>query len=195
VIGSRWLPAGSRIATPWLNGGGATAEILANPPGATIDRFDWRASIATIEAESDFSTFVGIDRFLMPLSPAGLSLSCAGTTEHIPQFATHEFAGETAVRAIDVTEQSLDLNLMIRRGIARGMLGSQRVDDRLTLIADHGETVLVVILEGTFTPEAPGAATGAAGVATLEPMDAFEVGGQSTLVGTGTVAIARIQMI
>jgi uncharacterized protein len=128
----------------------------------------------------------------MPLSPAGLTLSRAEATEHIAQFATHEFAGETAVRAVDVTEQSLDLNLMIRRGVARGTLGSQRVDDRLTLIADPGETVLVVILEGTFTAESTGA-TGAASVSTLEPTDALEVGNQSTLVGTGTVAVARIQ--
>jgi environmental stress-induced protein Ves len=182
---ARWLPAGTRVTTPWLNGGGTTAEILTNPPGATIDRFDWRASIATIEADSDFSTFTGIDRFLMPLSRAGLTLSGAESTEHIPQFATHRFAGETAVRAVDVTEQSLDLNLMIRRGIARGTLGSQSVDDRLTLIADPGETALVVILEGTFT----------AGVATLKPMDALEVRTQSTLIGTGTVAIAHIQTI
>jgi environmental stress-induced protein Ves len=194
MTGPRRLPAGSRITTPWLNGGGATAEILANPLGATIDRFDWRVSIATIEANSDFSTFAGIDRSLMPLSPAGLSLSRAEATEHIAQFATHEFAGETAVRAVDVTEQSLDLNLMIRRGVARGTLGSQRVDDRLTLIADPGETVLIVILEGTFTTGATGA-TGATGVSTLEPMDALEVRSQSTLVGTGTVAIARVQAI
>jgi environmental stress-induced protein Ves len=191
VTGARWLPVGTRVTTPWLNGGGTTAEILANPPGATIDRFDWRVSVATIEADSDFSTFAGIDRFLMPLSPAGLSLGYAESTEHIPQFATHEFAGETAVRAVDVTDHSLDLNLMIRRGVARGTLGSEPVDDRLTLIADPGETVLVVILEGTFTAEA----TGAASVSTLEPMDALEVGNQSTLVGTGTVAIARIQTI
>jgi environmental stress-induced protein Ves len=194
VTGARWLPVGTRVTTPWLNGGGTTAEILANPPGAAIDRFDWRVSVATIEADSDFSTFAGIDRFLMPLSPAGLSLSRAEATEHIPQFATHEFAGETAVRAVDVTDQSLDLNLMIRRGVARGTLGSQPVDDRLTLIADPVETVLVIILEGTFTAEATGA-TGATSVSTLEPMDALEVRSQSTLVGTGTVAIARIQTI
>jgi environmental stress-induced protein Ves len=191
VTGARWLPVGTRVTTPWLNGGGTTAEILANPPGAAIDRFDWRVSVATIEAESDFSTFADIDRFLMPLSPAGLSLSRAESTEHIPQFATHEFAGETTVRAVDVTEQSLDLNLMIRRGVARGTLGSQRVDDRLTLIVDPGETVLVVILEGTFTAEV----ASAIGPATLEPMDALDVRSQSTLVGTGTVAIARIQTI
>jgi environmental stress-induced protein Ves len=49
-------------AVPWKNGGGATREIAASPPGAAFDAFDWRVSVAEVSVAGAFSMFEGIDR-------------------------------------------------------------------------------------------------------------------------------------
>ncbi len=38
---------------PWKNGGGVTTEICVSPPSGA---FDWRVSIATVNADGPFST-------------------------------------------------------------------------------------------------------------------------------------------
>ena len=50
---------------PWKNGGGETAEIAVSPPGAALDDFDWRLSMARVETDGPFSAFPGIDRTLV----------------------------------------------------------------------------------------------------------------------------------
>ena len=47
---------------PWKNGGGETAEVAVHPPGAGIDAFGWRVSLATISGDGPFSTFHEVDR-------------------------------------------------------------------------------------------------------------------------------------
>jgi environmental stress-induced protein Ves len=42
----RVLRAADRIAMPWKNGGGVTREVSAYPPGADMDSFEWRISLA-----------------------------------------------------------------------------------------------------------------------------------------------------
>jgi len=46
----------------WRNGGGETREIISYPPGAA--EFQWRATIATIDADGPFSPFPGVDRVI-----------------------------------------------------------------------------------------------------------------------------------
>ena len=43
----------------WKNGAGWTSEILRAPD---VDDWDWRLSIAEIEADAPFSAFPGVDR-------------------------------------------------------------------------------------------------------------------------------------
>ena len=59
--------AADRIAMTWKNGGGVTREVAAYPPGAGLDDFDWRVSMATVEAGGPFSVFPGVDRVLAVL--------------------------------------------------------------------------------------------------------------------------------
>lgn len=47
-------------ATAWKNGGGVSREMACAPEGS--DPFDWRVSVATIEADGPFSRFNGIGR-------------------------------------------------------------------------------------------------------------------------------------
>ncbi len=56
-----------RVFTPWKNGGGRTAEILAMPEGAGLDGFDWRISTAEVAQSGPFSLFAGLDRWLTVL--------------------------------------------------------------------------------------------------------------------------------
>ncbi len=60
--------------TPWKNGGGTTREIAVRPPGAGMDAFAWRVSVADIVADGPFSAFPGIDRQIALLDGAGVHL-------------------------------------------------------------------------------------------------------------------------
>lgn len=42
---------------PWKNGGGVTVEIAIHPPGASVNAFDWRISMATVAQDGPFSSF------------------------------------------------------------------------------------------------------------------------------------------
>ena len=112
----RVLRAADRIATPWKNGGGVTREVAAFPPGAGLDAFEWRISLAQIDADGPFSAFPGIDRVLTVIDGAGLIMT---VDERL--LALHSaspplaFAGEAAVTARLTDGAISDLNLMVRR--------------------------------------------------------------------------------
>ncbi|RYY73008.1 MAG: HutD family protein [Comamonadaceae bacterium] len=109
--------------TPWKNGGGTTQEVVCWPPGAGLDTFDWRVSIATIAMGGPFSVFPGVDRTIMLLEGDGVRLKAAGfdhalETPHEP-FA---FDGEAAVECELLGGLSTDFNLMVRRAGGHGTL-------------------------------------------------------------------------
>ena len=58
------LYARDRVVSPWKNGGGTTTEVAAFPPGAPLENFGWRVSIAQVARSGPFSLFPGIDRTL-----------------------------------------------------------------------------------------------------------------------------------
>ncbi len=55
----------------WKNGGGWTTEIAVHPREG---EFDWRVSIAEIDADSEFSRLPGIDRSILVLDGEGMQL-------------------------------------------------------------------------------------------------------------------------
>jgi environmental stress-induced protein Ves len=63
--------------TAWKNGGGSTTEIAVAPPGASLDDFDWRISMARVASDGPFSEFPGIDRTLAIVKGNGMSLAIA----------------------------------------------------------------------------------------------------------------------
>ena len=90
----------SLIATPWKNGGGVTREIVCQPPGAGMDSFDWRVSIAHIASDGPFSAFAGVDRVITLLEGAGVRLrSTDGAFDHTlnTPLRPFAFAGEAPV--------------------------------------------------------------------------------------------------
>ena len=103
--------------TPWKNGGGTTREIACWPPGAGIENFDWRVSIATIAASGPFSIFAGVDRTIMLLDGDGVHLHSKERIDHRLD-TPHEpfaFSGDVPLDCTLLGGASSDFNVMSRR--------------------------------------------------------------------------------
>jgi environmental stress-induced protein Ves len=112
----RVLRSADHAFSPWKNGGGTTAEIAIAPPGATLDSFDWRISMARVASDGPFSSFPGIDRTLTIIDGAALRLSVDGrTVELTTRSNPYSFPGEVAVHATRTAGDVIDLNVMSRR--------------------------------------------------------------------------------
>jgi hypothetical protein len=179
------LLAGDRVPILWRNGAGTTTDVAASPPGSGLDDFVWRVSIATIDSDSVFSTFAGVDRFLVPLSGDGLDLTVDGVLRHVAQYEACAFPGESGVAATGVARTSNDLNLMVRRGAARGTLVVDYLAGPAVYEAEPGEVVLVIVLDGLL-------ATG--GGSRLGVRDAVLASNGAVLAvqGYAVVAVARV---
>ncbi|MGF7005940.1 environmental stress-induced protein Ves [Aminobacter sp. BE322] len=103
--------------TPWKNGGGVTTEIIAWPPAAGFDEFDWRISMAQVAAGGPFSVFPGIDRTLTVLEGVmRLEAGDAAPAVLDPQSGPYAFPGDVATAATLIEGPVLDFNVMTRRG-------------------------------------------------------------------------------
>jgi len=65
---------------PWKNGKGTTLELAINP-GGTLQRFEWRVSIASVLEDGEFSDFSGYQRHLVLLEGQGIDLNHANGTK------------------------------------------------------------------------------------------------------------------
>ncbi|HDR9081332.1 TPA: HutD family protein [Burkholderia vietnamiensis] len=143
------------VASPWKNGGGVTREIAAYPPGAALDAFAWRVSVADVGAGGPFSRFDGVDRTLVLLSGAGMTLAEAGAARHVldTPLARADFAGEAAIDATLHAGATRDFNLMTRRSAARATLavwraGTHRVEPADTVLLFCAAGALEVAIGG-----------------------------------------------
>lgn len=102
----------------WKNGLGETAEIAIAPPGAALEHFAWRVSMARVEAAGPFSAFAGIDRTLTVLDGAGFRLAVDGLepVELTPASPPYSFPGDRSATATLLGDAVTDLNVMTRRG-------------------------------------------------------------------------------
>lgn len=116
------IPFAELKAVPWKNGLGITREIVVEPPGATMDDFLWRVSIADVDTASPFSSFPGIDRIIVLLEGDGFTMTLDSEHEHAltTPCAPFAFAGEAHVDVTLAGGATRDFNLMVRRGKARG---------------------------------------------------------------------------
>ncbi|MFT4054031.1 MAG: HutD family protein [Novosphingobium sp.] len=100
---------------PWKNGGGTTREIAVFPPGAGMEDFLWRLSMARVEQAGPFSAFEGIDRTLAVLEGT-LHLCGAIDAALDPASPPFPFDGAASVEGVPLGGPVLDLNAMVRRG-------------------------------------------------------------------------------
>jgi uncharacterized protein len=104
--------------TAWKNGGGSTTEIAVEPPGASLDDFDWRVSKARVASDGPFSEFAGIDRTLAVVKGDGLSLTIGDAAPVVLDSNSEpiHFPGDTPTSARLLAGEIIDLNVMTRRG-------------------------------------------------------------------------------
>jgi environmental stress-induced protein Ves len=137
------LPASDRSPQAWKNGGGLTWEVAASPEGADLAAFDWRLSLALVEAAGPFSAFAGVDRLMLILD-GRLDLIIAGG-DRIPLDASSDavaFPGDAETMAALPDGPAADLNLMVRRGRHTGVLERRRVALQAAIICQDVTFVL-----------------------------------------------------
>lgn len=184
----RLLRAADRQAAPWKNGGGVTREIMAWPPGAGFDDFDWRLSMAEVRADGPFSSFPGVDRILAVLQ-GSLRLTIEGrrALNVSPETAPAAFPGDAAIYAVVEAGPVLDLNLMSRRGKVRARLTRL---DVLTpqVFGPVDATVLVIAASASLRVVSP------ASTCNLELHDAVLIAGtgERLSVEAATPALAYV---
>lgn len=186
----RVLRAADRIATPWKNGGGVTREVAAFPPGAGMDDFGWRISLADVAADGPFSAFPGVDRVLTVIAGAGLVLDVEGQVVTLDAAAPPlAFAGEAKVAARLTGGPIRDLNLMVRRGGWRAQARRMTVADAAEVVT-RANVTLVLALDALRV-------AGPDGTIDLEPLDAVildKQGARLSLEGPGRTLIAEIDI-
>lgn len=138
------LRARDRRRMPWKNGGGVTSEVMVFPAGADFDTFDWRISIATIQASGPFSLFAGVDRQLVLLEGLlGLRIGTEAAIELSPSSPPMALAGELPVHAELKSGPVTDLNVMTRRGRIRSTLEPHPLSAPVTVHNSESSTVLI----------------------------------------------------
>ena len=135
------------VPVPWKNGGGSTREVACWPPGAGLDDFDWRVSIANVAASGPFSVFAGVDRTIMWLAGDGLRLQALGLDYRLDTLhAPFAFSGDVALHCTLLGGESTDLNVMSRR--TRGRAGVRIVSEAMLLA--RGEHGLLMSVNGQW---------------------------------------------
>lgn len=133
------------LKMPWKNGLGITREVISRPASDGSGGFDWRISLATVGASGPFSIFAGIDRTIAVLEGDGMLLTVDGRQEPPLTVASvpFVFSGEAEVQADCIGGETLDLNMMSRRGRLVHRMTKIDVSDAQTLSVT-ADTVAVV---------------------------------------------------
>lgn len=147
----RKLDAAEFSVMPWKNGGGTTTQLALHPPGAGMDSFSWRVSMARVASDGPFSAFPGVDRSLAIVDGAGLRISAQDMQGMALQPASRifRFPGETPIFAMLPDGPVTDFNVMTRRGAWSHALDRIRLAGDLCL--DGADDALVYCLHGRMT--------------------------------------------
>ena len=143
----RILRAADHKRMPWKNGKGETVEVAVFPPGASIDDFDWRISIATVAENGAFSLFQHVDRTLTLLSGEGIVLSVEGAEdiELTPTSVPHAFPADLPSTARLIGGRVTDLNVMTNRQRHAHHVARAEFEGELTVQAEKALTFIVVV--------------------------------------------------
>ncbi|MFT4090597.1 MAG: HutD family protein [Asticcacaulis sp.] len=110
-----YLPAADRKTVSWKNGGGQTQEVAVFPSGASMQHFQWRISMATVDSAGAFSVFRGTDRHLTLLE-GRMRLEVNGVWHDLSDGESLRFEGDVPTFGAPVGLSVRDLNIMTRRG-------------------------------------------------------------------------------
>jgi uncharacterized protein len=150
----------------WKNGGGETTEIATWPPGAALDAFTWRLSMAVVATDGPFSLFPDIDRTLTMLTGAvKLKFEHGGQPAVLtPSSAPFSFPGDVNVSAELWGGPARDFNVMTRRGAWRHQVTAHHRQP-FQVAPDAGAFAAILLTHGTATISA---ANGAADLGALD---------------------------
>lgn len=142
------LPAHEYRRERWRNERGWTREIHRHPEG--VADWQWRVSIAEVDADAPFSAFPGCDRELVLLAGEGMDLVFEDG-ERVPLRPPHDrhrFAGERALRAELVSGPTHDFNLIWRREGVDAILLHRPLVGPMVFFAEPGVTWLAHLMSG-----------------------------------------------
>lgn len=149
---ARHLPANEYRRLRWRNGLGWTREIHAASRGAG-EGWDWRLSIAEIEADGPYSVFPGVQREQVLLAGEGLALDFGDGPERVlaPPHGRQRFSGEAAVQARLRAGRVEVFNLMWQDGRVAPQLWHRPLVGSMLLFVDPGAAWVVHVLAGQAT--------------------------------------------
>ncbi|MEO6142827.1 MAG: HutD family protein [Dermatophilaceae bacterium] len=173
---------------PWRNGGGVTREVVVGGSGFDPQEFDWRVSIADVNAPGPFSPFPGIDRVIMLVEGKRMDLVIDGVEHVLGLHQLLSFDGASQVSSTLPAGPTRDLNVMTRRNRRSAAVAIMDLSETRP-IAVAGCQVLVLLTGSAVVAGAGGRRE------ELHPLDAVcPRGGHRRLVmGTGRVAFVRIE--
>ena len=135
------------VRQPWKNGGGWTTQLAASPVGG---EFDWRASIAEIEASGPFSTFAGCERHIALLDGAGMRLEFDSAQpallEQRLQFV--RFSGDWKTYASLLDGPVRDFNFIARRERVRAEVLHRPLVGTMVFLAQAHTTWFIHLAAG-----------------------------------------------
>jgi len=166
---------------PWKNGGGTTRDILVSPPGAALDDFDWRLSLAHVDRDGPFSRFDNVDRTLVLLSGA-MTLHEQDRRIELVRGEPLAFPGERAIHATVLGGATLDMNVMTRRGRATHSVQREVFSERANVTSTHGSPIIVFALESGLSVAGD----------LLEAHDTAFISAQSVAIGAATGRAAAL---
>lgn len=143
---ARILRSVDYVARPWKNGGGTTRDIVVSPPGASLDTFDWRLSLAQVDRDGPFSRFDHVDRTLVLLSGA-MTLHERDRRIDLVRNEPFAFEGERPIEATVAGGSTLDFNVMTRRASASHTARQESFSKRANIETRNGSTVVLFALE------------------------------------------------
>jgi uncharacterized protein len=182
------LPHEHHRRMPWRNGGGITYEVASSPTDAGLADFDWRISIAEVEAGGPFSSFPGVDRTIVLIDGEWMALTVDGRRHRFGLREPFSFDGESETMC-EVAGPSRDLNVMTRRGratVSVAIFGGD-VSDRLRV--EGSQIVFVCLTASVLVEDASG--TGVE----LHALDAARSSEHApvTIEGDGAAAVVQLQ--
>lgn len=110
-----------RVVVPWANGGGTTAVVARVPDD---DAWAWRLSLADVVEDGPFSSLPGVDRWIAVARGGRMELE-VGDVEQGALVVGGEalaFSGDASTSCRVIDGPLVDVNLMLRRGVARGSM-------------------------------------------------------------------------
>ncbi|AWV06586.1 HutD/Ves family protein [Marilutibacter maris] len=203
VIGNiaRVIPSFAYDRIRWRNGLGWTREVAqgrlesASPVAEALpsDAWDWRLSIAEIDAEAPFSRFDGIEREQMLLSGEGLRLHGDGIEQELrPPHQRWRFRGEDALVGSPLDGRVEVANLMWRRERVDTTSWHRPLVGPMVIFIEPGSTWLVHLIAGQgMFADASGLGRIEAGDTAVLPAGATRL--RHVLEGGGEAWLMRLQ--